>query len=78
MHWVRDTDDVRELLTLLPDALEILVKGGIDRDTIVKFPSSVSGITVMYYYQQNNISKPNYLALLKLQLIFDLVDIPVY
>ena len=56
---VRDTDDVRELLTLLTDALEILVKGGIKGDTIIKFPSSVSDITVKYYYQQNNISKQN-------------------
>ena len=48
MHWVRDTDDVRELLTLLTDALEILVKGGIEGDATVNFPSSVSDITVMY------------------------------
>ena len=59
MHWVKDTDDVRESLTLLPDALEILVKGGIEGDTTVNFPSSVSDITVMYYNQQNNISKQN-------------------
>ena len=59
MHWIRDTDDVRESLTLLTDALEILVKGDIEGDTSVKFPSSVSDITVMYYYQQNNISKQN-------------------
>ena len=46
MHWVRDTDDVRELLTLLIDALEILVKGGVEGNTTVNFPSSVSGITL--------------------------------
>ena len=27
LHWVRDTDEVRELCTLLSDALKILVKG---------------------------------------------------
>ena len=43
--------------TLLTDALEILVKGGKKGDTKVKFPSSVSDITIMYYYQQNSISK---------------------
>ena len=59
VYCVRDTDDVTELLTLLTDALEILVKEGIEGDTTVKFPSSVSDITVMYYYQQNNISKQN-------------------
>ena len=59
MHWVRDTDDVWELLTLSTDALGILVKGGIGGDTIVKSRSSVSDITVKYYYQQNNISKQN-------------------
>ena len=59
MHWVRDTDDVWESLTLLTDALEILIKGRIEGDTIVKFPGSVSDITVKYYYQQNNISKQN-------------------
>ena len=48
MHWVRDTDDVWESLTLLTDALEILVKGGIEGDTIVKFPSSVSDTAVKY------------------------------
>ena len=57
VHWVRDTDDVRELLTLLTDALEILVKGGTEGDTTVNFPSSVSDITVMYNNQQNNISE---------------------
>ena len=46
VHWVRDTDDVRELLTLLIDALEILVKGGVEGNTTVNFPSSVSGITL--------------------------------
>ena len=59
MHWVKDTDDVRESLTLLTDALEILVKGGIEGDTTVNFPSSVSDNTVMYYNEQNNISKQN-------------------
>ena len=59
VYCVRDTDDVTELLTLLTDVLEILVKEGIEGDTTVKFPSSVSDITVMYYYQQNNISKQN-------------------
>ena len=48
-----------ESCLLLTDALEILVKGGIEGDTTVNFPSSVSDITVMYYYQQNNISKQN-------------------
>ena len=57
VHWVRDTDDDRELLTLLTDVLEILVKGGIEGDTTVNFPSSVSDITVMYNNQQNNISE---------------------
>ena len=40
MHWARYTDDVRQSLTLLKDALEILVKGSIEGDTAVKFPSS--------------------------------------
>ena len=39
VHWARDTDDVRESLTLLTDALEILVKGGIKGDRTIKFPS---------------------------------------
>ena len=62
VHWVRDTNDVRELLTLLTNALEILVKGGIEGDTTVSFPSSVSDIIVMYVMcnnQQNNISEQN-------------------
>ena len=59
MHWARDNDDVRQSPTLLADALEIPVKRGIEGDTAVKFPSSVSDITVMYYYQQNDISKQN-------------------
>ena len=59
VHWVSETDDVRDSLTLLTDTLEILVKGGIEGDTTVNFPISVSDITVMYYYQQNNISKQN-------------------
>ena len=59
MHWARDTGDVRQSLALLTDALQILVKEGIEGDTIVKFPSSVSDITVMHYYQQNSISKQN-------------------
>ena len=59
MHWVRDIDDVKELLTLLTYALEILLKEGIEGDTLVKFPISVSDVTVKYYYQQNNISKQN-------------------
>ena len=37
----------------------MLIKGGIEGDTTVKFRSSVSDITVTYYYQQNNISKQN-------------------
>ena len=60
VHWVRDTDDIRESFTLLTDTLEILVKGSIEGDTTVSFPSSVSEITEMhYYYQRNNISKQN-------------------
>ena len=59
MHWVRDIDDVKELLTLLTYALEILLKEGIEGDTLVKFPISVSDVPVKYYYQQNNISKQN-------------------
>ena len=59
MHWARDTGDVRQSLTLLTDALQILVKEGIEGETTVKFPSSVSDITVMHYYQQNSISKQN-------------------
>ena len=39
VYWVRDTDDVRVLLTLLTDALEILVKESIEGDTTVNFPS---------------------------------------
>ena len=49
-----------ESCSLLTDALEILVKGGIEGDTTVNFPSSVSDITVMYNNQQNNISEQNY------------------
>ena len=40
--------------------MEILVKGVIEGDTTVIFPSSVSDITVMYNNQQNNISDQNY------------------
>ena len=47
-----------ESCLLLTDALEILVKGGIEGDTTVNFPSSVSDITVMYNNQQN-ISEQN-------------------
>ena len=66
MHWVRDTDNVREPLTLLTDALKILVKGGIEGDKTVNFLSSVSNTTVMYYYQENNISKRNYYSYVNL------------
>ena len=59
MHWVSDTDYVSESLALLTDALEIQVKGDMEGDTTVNFPNSFSGITVMYYNQQNNISKQN-------------------
>ena len=59
MDWARDTDDVRQSLTLLTGPLEILVKVGIEGDATVKFPSSVSDITVMYYYQENSVSKQN-------------------
>ena len=58
-HWVRDTDNVRELLTLLTDALEKLVKWGIGGDTIANLPSSVLDITVMYNNQQYNTSEQN-------------------
>ena len=60
VHCVWDTDDVRELLTLLTDVLEILVKRGIEGDTTVNFPSSVSDITVMYNNQQNKISEQDW------------------
>ena len=53
-----------ESCLLLTDALEILVKGGIEGDTTVNFPSSVSDITVMYNNQQNNISELKFIALL--------------
>ena len=59
VHWVKDTDDFRELLTLLTDALKILVKGGIEGDKTVKFPRWLSEMTVMYYYQENNMAKQN-------------------
>ena len=72
VHWVRDTDDVRELLTLLTDALEILVKGGTEGDTTVNFPRSVSDITVMYNNQQNNISEQNYYSSVNLDSNFNL------
>ena len=58
MHWVRDTDYDRQSLNLLTDALEILLKWAIEGYKTVKFPSSVSDIAVLNYYQQNNISKP--------------------
>ena len=48
-----------ESCSLLTDALEILVKGGIEGDTTVTFPSPVSDITVIYNNQQNNISEQN-------------------
>ena len=59
VHWIRDTDDVRESLTLPIDALEILVKVGVEGDATVKCPSSAWDVTLIYYYQQNNISKQN-------------------
>ena len=59
MFGARDTDDVRQSLILLTDALEILGKRGIKGDTPVKFPGLDSAITLMYYYQQNKISKHN-------------------
>ena len=57
MNWARDTYDVRQSLILLIEALEIRVKGATEGDITIKFPSSVSNITV--YYQQSNISKQN-------------------
>ena len=60
MHWARDTGDVRQSLTLLADALQILVKEGIEGDATANFPSSVPDITVMHYFNktvfQNKIS----------------------
>ena len=57
MFGARDTNDVRQSLAL--HALEILVKRGIKGDAPVKFPGSGPEIIVMYYYQQNNVSKYN-------------------
>ena len=59
VHWVRDTDDIRESLTLLTDALEIIVKGSIEGDTTVNFPSSVSDPHCNVLQSTNNISKQN-------------------
>ena len=39
VYGSRNTDVVRQSLTLLTDALKILVKGGIEGETTVKFPS---------------------------------------
>ena len=61
-----------ESCLLLTDALEILVKGGIEGDTTVNFPSSVSDITVMYNNQQNNISEQNYYSSVNLDSNFNL------
>ena len=61
-----------ESCSLLTDALEILVKGGIEGDTTVNFPSSVSDITVMYNNQQNNISEQNYYSSVNLDSNFNL------
>ena len=59
MHWVRDIDDVRESLTLLTDALEIIVKGSIEGDKTVNFPSSISDPYCNVLESTNNISKQN-------------------
>ena len=59
VHWVKDTDDIRESLTLLTDALEIIVKGSIEGDTTVNFPSSVSDPHCNVLQSTNNISKQN-------------------
>ena len=71
-YWVRDTDDVRELFTRLTDALEILVKVGIEGDTTINFQSSVWDISVIYSNQQNNISEQNYYSSVNLDSNFNL------
>ena len=64
MHWVRDTDNARESLTLLTDALEILVKESIEGVTTVNFSSSVSDITVMTAVSKTIFQKKISIALL--------------
>ena len=59
MFGASDSNDVRQSLTLLTDALEILVQRGIKGDAPVKCSGLGQDITVMYYYQQNNRSKYN-------------------
>ena len=68
VHWVRDTDNARESLTLLTDALEILVKESIEGVTTVgesyNFSSSVSDITVMTAVSKTIFQKKISIALL--------------
>ena len=57
MYWAGVTDDIRQSLTHLTDALEVLVNRDKERDTTEKLPNLVLGVTVTCYYQQNNILK---------------------